>query len=129
MKGGILAFILATSVLAADSPYFLGPTELQDTFLPSQVRYQCYAETAEVLGKGDWRVNVTADWTAHLAQTASYLFDGESVTSTLKVRHSPFQNWEFGFDLPYTVRMNGVADEFIEYVETYLNAKVDARYA
>src|SRR5205085_648250 len=50
-------------------------------------------------------------------------------TTTLKARHSPFPKWEFGFDLPYTMRIDGVADEFIEYVETTLNAKVDARYA
>src|SRR3954464_7540698 len=113
----------------ADNPDFLGPTELQDTFLPSQLRYQSYPETALVLPKGDWRVNVTVDWTAHLAQTDTYLFDGESITTTLKLRHSPFARWEFGLDVPYTTRINGVADEFIEYVETTLNAKVDARYA
>jgi hypothetical protein len=32
-------------------------------------------------------------------------------------------------DIPFTVRTGGVADEFIEFVETTLNAKVDARYA
>ena len=31
--------------------------------------------------------------------------------------------------MPYTARIDGVADEFIEFVETTLNAKVDARYA
>ena len=108
---------------------FLGPTELQDTFLPSQLRYQSYPETAVVLPKGDWRANVTVDWTADLALTDTYLFDGETITTTLKVRNSPFKNWEFGFDVPYTARVDGVADEFIEFVETTLNAKVDARYA
>lgn len=121
----ILPILFAT----AASPVFMGPTELQDTFLPSQLRYQSYPEIAEVLPQGDWRVNATVDWTAHLAQTATYLFDGESITSTLKVRHSPFARWEFGFDVPYTVRTSGVADEFIEFVETFLNAKVDARFA
>jgi hypothetical protein len=126
---GAAAFAFAATILANDPPYALGPTELQDTFLPSQTRYQSYPETAEVLREGDWRVNLTADWTAHLAQTETYLFDGESVTTTIKLRHSPIKNWEFGLDLPYTIRLNGVADEFIEYVETTLNAKVDARFA
>ncbi|HUS33865.1 MAG TPA: DUF3187 family protein [Verrucomicrobiae bacterium] len=114
---------------AREDPEYLGPTELQDTFLPSQLRYQSYPETALVLPKGEWRFNATVDWTAHLAQTDTYLFDGESITSTLKIRHSPISKWEFGLDVPYTARIEGVADEFIEFVETTLNAKVDERYA
>jgi hypothetical protein len=121
--------LACVSVGAAESPYFLGPTELQDTFLPSQLRYQSYPETAVVLPKGAWRVNVTVDWTADLAQTDTYLFDGETITTTLKTRYSPAAKWEIGFDVPYTARVDGVADRFIEFVETTLNAKVDARYA
>lgn len=124
-----IGFLMTAAASAAENPKFLGPTELQDTFLPSQVRYQSYPETAAVLPKGDWRVNATVDWTAHLAQTTTYLFDGESVSSTLKIRRSPFDDWEFGVDVPHTVRTEGVADEFIEFVETFLNARVDARYA
>ena len=126
---GALLLIGSLSTFAGENPQYLGPTELQDTFLPSQVRYQSYPETALVLPKGDWRLNLTVDWTAHLARTETFLFDGESITSTLKVRHSPAAKWELGFDLPYTARVDGVADEFIEYVETTLNAQVDARFA
>lgn len=122
-------FLTIAGATAGENFYFLGPTELQDTFLPSQLRYQSYPETAEVLGEGEWRMNATVDWTAHLAQTETYLFDGESITGTLKLRHSPVAKWEFGFDIPYTARIDGVADEFIEYVETTLDAQVDARFA
>lgn len=121
--------LTCASAWASEHPEYLGPTELQDTFLPSQLRYQSYPETALVLPKGEWRFNATVDWTAHLAQTDTYLFDGESITSTLKIRHSPISKWEFGLDVPYTARIEGVADEFIEFVETTLNAKVDERYA
>lgn len=121
--------VTCAGVAAAENPQYLGPSELQDTFLPSQVRYQSYPETAVVVPRADWRVNLTVDWTAHLAMTDTYLFDGESITSTLKVRHSPVSKWEFGFDIPYTARIEGVADEFIEFVETTLNARVDARFA
>ncbi|MGV3772983.1 MAG: DUF3187 family protein [Verrucomicrobiales bacterium] len=105
-----------------------GPTELQDSFLPAQLRYQSYPESAQIAPKGEWAVSLTEDWTAHLARTETYLFDGESITSTLRIRHSPFEKWEFGVDLPYVVRIDGSADEFIEFVETTLNARVDARY-
>jgi len=125
----IITLCCAAGIVAGENPKFLGPTELQDTFLPSQLRYQSYPETADVLAVGDWRMNVTVDWTAHLAQTGTYLFDGESITSTLKIRQSPFRNWEFGLDVPFTVRMGGVADEFIEFVETTLDSRVDARFA
>jgi hypothetical protein len=111
-----------------DPDRFGGPTELQDTFLPSQLRYQSYPEHARILKKGDWRVTVEEDWTAHLAKTDTYLFDGESLTSTLKLRHSPWKSWELGLDLPYTARLDGAADEFIEFVELTLNAPVPARY-
>ena len=121
--------ICCAAAFAGEDTQYLGPTELQDTFLPSQLRYQSYPETAVVLAKGDWRLNLTVDWTAHLAMTDTYLFDGETITSTLKVRHSPVDKWEFGFDVPYTQRVDGVADEFIEFVETTLNAQVDARFA
>lgn len=108
--------------------YIGGPNELQDTFLPSQVRYQSYSESGRVLAKGEWRVTIEEDWTAHLARTETYLFDGESVTSTLKLRHAPVEKWEFGIDLPYTIRFDGEADEFIEFVETTLNAQVPDRF-
>jgi hypothetical protein len=122
--------VLVSAINAAqiDPDSFGGPTELQDTFLPAQVRYQSYAESGRVLAKGRWRVTVEEDWTAHLAQTDTYLFDGESVTSTIKLRHSPLENWEFGVDVPYTFRFDGEADEFIEFVETTLNAPVPARF-
>jgi hypothetical protein len=111
-----------------DPDYFGGPTELQDTFLPSQLRYQSYPESARVLKPDGWSVTIQADWTAHLAKTDTYLFDGESITSTLKIRHSPWEKWEVGIDLPYTFRIDGSADEFIEFVETILKARVPERY-
>ncbi|MDX1952482.1 MAG: DUF3187 family protein [Verrucomicrobiota bacterium] len=131
---GAASILLAAMLVAEGSEFnpptvLLGPTELQDTFLPSQLRYQSYPESAEVIAPGQWLANVTVDWTAHLAQTDTYLFDGESVTSTLKVRHSPMKRLELGVDIPYTVRVNGTADRFIEFVETTLDAKVDARFA
>ena len=92
------------------------------------MRYQGYPESASVLPKGTWSFNGTADWSAHLAKTDQYLFDGESVTSTVKLRHTPLQDWEFGLDIPWTVRVDGILDRFIEFVETSLNAKVLARY-
>jgi hypothetical protein len=118
----------STSVLAVDDYRFLGPTELQDSFLPTQLRYQSYPESARTLVKGDWRAEITVDWSNDLAETGTYLFDGETITHTLKIRQSPLKHWEFGLDVPYTRRIDGVADEFIEFVETTLNAKVDARY-
>lgn len=125
-----LLLLLAPSLVGAemDPDYFGGPTELQDVFLPSQVRYQSYPESARIVPQGKWRVTMEADWTAHLAQTETYLFDGESVTSTLKLRHSPWEDWELGIDLPYTFRVDGTADEFIEFVETALDAQVPARF-
>lgn len=119
---------LPLSILGIDPDRFGGPTELQDTFLPSQLRYQSYPESARVIPVDQWSVKAEIDWTAHLAKTDTYLFDGESVTSTLKVRHSPWENWELGIDLPYTARLHGTADEFIEFVETTLNARVPARF-
>jgi hypothetical protein len=126
--GGLAAASFAQEKLEINPDRFGGPTELQDTFLPAQVRYQSYSESGRLLKKGVWRVTTEVDWTAHLAQTDSYLFDGESVTSTLKVRHTPLERWEFGLDIPYTMRFDGEADQFIEFVETTLNAKVPARY-
>lgn len=113
---------------AANLDPYGGPTELQDTFLPTQLRSQTYPQSARVLPVGMFNGSATVDWTAHLAQTDTFLFDGESVTTTLRVRHSPLRAWEFGFDLPHTIRTDGVADRFIEWVETTLNAKVPARF-
>jgi hypothetical protein len=124
----LAALVLPTGIFAMDDYRFIGPTELQDSFLPTQLRYQAYPESTAALPQGDWRVNVTVDWSNDLARTGTYLFDGETITHTLKVRQSPAKHWEFGFDVPYTRRIDGVADEFIEFVETTLNAKVDARY-
>jgi len=124
----LLTSFLALSVSAVDPDRFGGPTELQDTFLPAQLRYQSYPESARIVPLGHWRVGFEEDWTAHLAQSDTYLFDGESLTSTLKLRHSPWERWELGMDVPYTARFGGTADEFIEFVETTLNAKVEARY-
>lgn len=116
---------------AADAPpalRFDGPLELQDTFLPAQLRYQAYSESARTLLHGEWAVRVSTDWTNHLAQTDTYLFDGESVTSTLRVRHAPFPRLELGIDVPYTVRFDGTLDRFIEQVERSLDARVDSRF-
>jgi len=126
----LAAALLVPAAAAADidPDSFGGPSELQDTFLPAQTRYQSYPESARVLKRGEWRAGLEEDWTAHLARTDTYLFDGESLTSTLKVRHSPWEKWELGFDLPHTARFDGEADEFIEFVETTLNAKVPDRY-
>jgi hypothetical protein len=118
--------VLSTEGINPDA--FGGPTELQDTFLPSQLRYQSYPESARVLPANGWSFEWNVDWTAHLARTDTYLFDGESITSTLRLRHSPWQDWEIGIDLPFSWRLNGSLDPFIEFVETTLNAKVDERY-
>lgn len=107
---------------------FDGPMELQDGFLPAQLRYQSYPESAETLRPGEWAARVVVDWSNHFAQTDTYLFDGESVTSTLRIRFSPLRRVEFGIDVPYTVRFDGTLDSFIEQVETSLDAMVDARY-
>jgi hypothetical protein len=126
-----LAFLVcgANAIAKIDNPdRFGGPTELQDVFLPAQVRHQSYAESGRLIKKGEWRVTIEEDWTAHLAKTETYLFDGESVTSTIKLRHAPLEKWEFGLDVPYTIRFDGEADEFIEFVETTLNEKVPARF-
>lgn len=106
---------------------YAGPTELQDTFLPSQLRYQAYPESARTLPETGWSTNLTVDYSVHLAKTDTYLFDGESVTNTLKIRHSTAAKWEFGLDLPYTWRIDGVLDEFIEFVELTLNQRVEER--
>jgi hypothetical protein len=132
LLSGALALAAAAEARSAELPqdYFdqTGPAELQDNFLPAQVRYQSYPESARVLKRHEWSFSLTEDWTAHLAQTETYLFDGESLSSTLRARYSPWDRWEFGFDLPYAVRLDGSADEFIEFVETTLNARVPARY-
>ncbi len=107
---------------------FDGPMELQDTFLPAQLRYQSFPESAETLRVGEWAARLVADWSNHLAQTDTYLFDGESVTNTLRVRYAPLRHLEFGVDVPYTVRFDGTLDSFIEQVEESLNAQVDARF-
>jgi hypothetical protein len=107
---------------------FDGPMELQDSFLPAQLRYQSYPESAETLERGEWAARIVVDWSNHFAQTDTYLLDGESVTTTLRVRHAPFRRVEFGIDVPYTVRFDGALDSFIEKVETSLDSQVDARY-
>ena len=127
-RAWIIVLLCVTSLLRAEDSPYAGPTELQDTFLPSQLRYQSYPESARILDQGQWRAGVTVDWTADLAKTETYLFDGETITSTLRVRHAPFRRWEFGFDLPYAQRIDGRLDEFIEFVETTLNQRVESRY-
>lgn len=107
---------------------FDGPMELQDTFLPAQLRYQAYSESAATLREGEWAVRATADWTNNLAQTDTYLFDGEAVSSTLRFRYAPLRHLEIGLDVPYTARFDGTLDRFIEQVETSLDARVEARF-
>jgi hypothetical protein len=75
---------------------FGGPIELQDVFLPAQMRPQSYPESAEVLPPGAFSVRTVVDWTNHLAQTDRYLFDGESVSTVLKLRYAPWQRVEVG---------------------------------
>lgn len=107
---------------------FGGPIELQDVFLPAQLRPQSYPESAEVLPPGAFSVRAVVDWTNHLAQTDRYLFDGESVSSVLKLRYAPWQRVEVGIDVPYTNRFDGTLDPFIEDVENALDQRVQARF-
>jgi len=107
---------------------FGGPIELQDVFLPAQMRPQSYPESAEVLPPGAFSVRTVVDWTNHLAQTDRYLFDGESVSTVLKLRYAPWQRVEVGIDVPYTNRLDGTLDPFIEDVEGALNQEVQARF-
>lgn len=108
---------------------FGGPIELQDTFLPAQLRPQSYPESAEVLPQGAFSVRTVVDWTNHLAQTDRYLFDGESVSTVLKLRYAPWERVEVGIDVPYTNRFDGTLDPFIEDVESALGQEVQARFA
>jgi hypothetical protein len=107
---------------------FAGPIELQDTFLPAQLRPQGYAESAEVLPKGGIALRGVVDWTNHLAQTDRYTFDGESITATLRMRYAPWDRVELGVDVPYVSRFEGTLDPFIEDVETALDAEVRTRF-
>jgi len=107
---------------------FGGPIELQDVFLPAQMRPQSYPESAEVMPPGAFSVRTVVDWTNHLAQTDRYLFDGESVSTVLKLRYAPWQRVEVGIDVPYTKRFDGTLDPFIEDVEGALNQEVQARF-
>ena len=108
---------------------FGGPIELQDVFLPTQVRPQSYPERAEVLPPGGFSIRATVDWTNHLAQTENYLFDGESVSTVLRLRYGPWERIEVGIDVPWTNRFDGTLDPFIEDVETALGQQVPARFA
>jgi hypothetical protein len=108
--------------------HFEGPIELQDVFLPAQLRPQSYPESAEVLPRGGFSVRAVVDWTNHLAQSDNYLFDGESVTSVLRLRYGPWERVEVGIDIPWTSRFDGTLDPFIEAVETSLDQQVQARF-
>lgn len=107
---------------------FDGPIQLQDVFLPAQLRPQSYPESADVLPKGGFSVRTVVDWTNHLAQTDNYLFDGESVSTVLRLRYGPWERFEVGVDVPWTSRFDGTLDPFIEAVETGLDQEVQARF-
>jgi hypothetical protein len=107
---------------------FDGPIQLQDVFLPAQLRPQSYPESAEVLPPGAFSVRAVVDWTNHLAQTDNYLFDGESVSTVLRLRYGPWERFEVGLDIPWTSRFDGTLDPFIEAVETTLDQEVQARF-
>jgi hypothetical protein len=111
-----------------DLPRYHGPLELQDNFLPAQVRHQPVPESARVLPRGGFEARVVGDWTNHLAHTDTYLFDGESVTTTLRLRGSPFDDVELGLDFPWTDRFEGTLDRFIEFVERSADSMVEDRF-
>ncbi len=108
--------------------HFGGPIELQDVFLPAQLRPQSYPESAEVLPPGAFSMRAVVDWANHLAQTDNYLFDGESVSTVVRLRYGPWKRVEVGVDLPWTSRFDGTLDPFIEFVETSLDQQVQARF-
>lgn len=135
LRAGLMVLLAVAPALAdadSDEPKsdfaFGGPIELQDVFLPAQLRPQAYAESAALLPEGDFGVRLVVDWTNHLAKTDTYLFDGESVTSTVRLRYAPWQRLELGLDVPWTTRFNGTLDPLIESVETALDARVQARF-
>lgn len=107
---------------------FGGPIELQDTFLPAQTRPQPFAESAAPMPAGAVALRVVGDWTNHFADTDTYLFDGESVTTTWRLRVAPWNGVELGVDLPWTARFDGTLDPFIENVEDALDARVRERF-
>jgi hypothetical protein len=107
---------------------FGGPIAMQDVFLPAQLRPQAYPESAAVVPKGGFSVGAVVDWTNHLAQTDDYLFDGESVSTMLRLRYGPWERVELGVDVPVTSRFDGTLDPFIEAVETSLDEQVQARF-
>jgi len=107
---------------------FGGPIEIQDTFLPAQVRPQLYSESAALLPQGAFSARVVGDWSNHFAKTDTYVFDGESVTSALRLRYAPWRRVEIGADVPWVVRFNGTLDPLIEDVESALDARVRARF-
>lgn len=107
---------------------FGGPIELQDVFMPAQMRPQSYPESAEVLPRGAFGVRAVVDWTNHLAQTPDYLFDGESVSTVVRLRYGVWDRVELGVDVPWTSRFDGKLDPFIEAVEKTLDQEVQARF-
>jgi hypothetical protein len=107
---------------------FGGPIELQDTFLPAQVRPQLYSEGAALLPEGAFSARVVGDWSNHFAKTDTYVFDGESVTSALRLRYAPWRRFEVGVDVPWASRFNGTLDPLIEDVEDALDARVRERF-
>lgn len=107
---------------------FDGPIELQDTFMPAQLRPQMFPESAALLPPGAFSIDAVVAWANHFAKTDTYIFDGESVTSTLRLRYAPWQRVEFGLDVPWTSRFDGTLDELIEDVETSLDAQVRERF-
>lgn len=123
--------LAAIPAAAEDDPAiteFGGPLELQDVFLPLQLRPQSYPESAALLPAGSFSLRAVVDWTNHFATTDLYTFDGESVTTTLRLRFTPWERVELGLDVPWTWRFNGTLDPFIESVETTLDARVLERF-
>jgi hypothetical protein len=108
---------------------FDGPAELQDVFLPAQTRPQMFPESAALLPKNAFSVDLVGDWANHFAKQDDYVFDGESVTSTLRLRYAPWRRFEVGLDVPWTTRVHGTLDSLIEDVEDSLDARVRERFS
>lgn len=127
LAGALLAALSCASAAAGSEPAARGPIELQDVFLPAQLRNQPYAESARILDEDAWELRSSADWTSHLAAADDYLLDGESVSLLFRIRYGLAPRWEVGLDVPYTDRTGGTLDALIESVEELLGAQVEER--
>lgn len=125
--GALLAAFAGAAAASGPALAPRGPVELQDVFLPAQLRNQPYAESARILDAGAWELRSSADWTSHLASSDDYLLDGESVSLLFRIRHGLAPRWEVGLDVPYTNRTGGTLDALIEAVEKLLDAQVEER--